>query len=179
LHVSEGNYFNVAQYVVADERSSPLATGGHDPQGHSLGGLWLARCGDLSNWFRCKTRRGRLGNNVILILTVMFAPISLVLGSTYKSRMVVIPPVLLFGYWLVLGGSRIMLYTVLGIATLTAIALVIPQHSTVEFFFRRLFARRASPQLKASFIRENNLATSPVGTFETCRLYRAMSAFQS
>jgi hypothetical protein len=83
--------------------------------------------------------------NGILILTVMFAPISLVLGlilPTYKSRMVVIPPVLLFVYWLVLGGSRIMLYTVLSIVTLTAIALVVPQHSTLEFFFRRLFARR-------------------------------------
>jgi hypothetical protein len=91
--------------------------------------------------FFAKGGGGSWDINGILILTVVFAPISLVLGltlPTYKTRMVVIPPVLLFAYWLVLGGTWIIFYAMLGITTLTAIALVVPQHSTVEFYFRRM-----------------------------------------
>jgi hypothetical protein len=85
--------------------------------------------------------------NGIVILTMAISPISLLLAlilPTYKSRMVVIPPVLLFVYWMILGRSGVMLLAVPGITTLIAAALLVPQHSTVVFIFRRKFARQRS-----------------------------------
>jgi hypothetical protein len=82
----------------------------------------------------------------ILFLTAIFLPLSLVLSlllPTYKSRIIAVPPVLLALFWIVSSGFRIPPYMLLWITTFTAIGLVIPQHSTMELFFRRLFARRA------------------------------------
>jgi hypothetical protein len=82
----------------------------------------------------------------MLFLTALFLPLSLVLSlilPTYKSRIIAVPPLLLVLFWIVSSGSRVPPYMLLWITTFTAIGLVIPQHSTVEYFFRRLFARRA------------------------------------
>jgi len=81
----------------------------------------------------------------MLFLTVLFLPLSLVLSlilPTYKSRIIAVPSFLLVIFWIVSSGSRVSPYMLLWITTFTAIGLVIPQHSTVEYFFRRLFARR-------------------------------------
>jgi hypothetical protein len=80
-----------------------------------------------------------------LFLTAIFLPLSLLLSlilPTHKSRIIAVPPVLLVLFWIVSSGSRVPLYMLMWITTFTAIGLLIPQHSTVEFFFRRLFARR-------------------------------------
>ena len=82
----------------------------------------------------------------MLFLTAIFLPLSLVLSlilPTYKSRIIAVPPLLLVLFWIVSSGSRVPPYMLLWITTFTAIGLVIPQHSTPEYYFRRLFARRA------------------------------------
>jgi hypothetical protein len=82
----------------------------------------------------------------ILFLAAIFLPMSLVLSlllPTYKSRIIAVPPILLVLFWIVSSGFRIPPYMLLWITTFTAIGLVIPQHSTMELFVRRLFARRA------------------------------------
>jgi|SRR5712671_3352852 hypothetical protein len=74
--------------------------------------------------------------------------VSLILPS-FKSRIIVVPPLLVGIYWWVYStahdynGFKIHPYMVLWIITFTAIGLLIPQHSTIEYFVRRLFARRA------------------------------------
>ena len=90
-------------------------------------------------------RRGHWVFIGMLFLTVIVLPLSLMLSlilPTYKSRIIVVPPVLLVLFWIVSSGLRAPPYMLLWITTFTAIGLLIPQHSTLEFFFRRLFARR-------------------------------------
>jgi hypothetical protein len=53
-----------------------------------------------------------------------------------------VPSLLLVIFWIASRGSRVSPYMLLWITTFTAIGLVIPQHSTVEYFFRRLFVKR-------------------------------------
>jgi hypothetical protein len=82
----------------------------------------------------------------VLFLATIFAPVTLVVSlilPTYKARIMAVPPLLLALYWIVSNGSRVAPYMLLWITTFTAIGLLIPQHSTMELFVRRLFARRA------------------------------------
>ena len=80
----------------------------------------------------------------MLFLTAIFLPLSLVLSlilPTFKSRIITVPPILLVLFWIVSSGSRVPPYMLLWITTFTAIGLLVPQHSTVESFFRRLVRR--------------------------------------
>src|SRR5712664_129651 len=87
----------------------------------------------------------------IEFLATIFLPPSLVLSlalPTYKWRIIVVPPLLIAIYWWVssmthdYNGFYIHPYPLLYITTFTAIGLLLPQYSTLEFYFRRLFARR-------------------------------------
>ena len=86
----------------------------------------------------------------VIFLATIFVPPSLVLSlvlPTYKLRIIAVPTLLIAIYWGFYStahdyeGFKIHPFMVLWITTFTAIGLLIPQHSTVEFFFRRLFAR--------------------------------------
>lgn len=82
----------------------------------------------------------------IAFLATIFGSVAVVLSlilPSYKSRIIVVPPLLIVVFWIVSSGSLVPPYMLLWITTFTAIGLLIPQHSTLEYFFRRLFARRA------------------------------------
>jgi hypothetical protein len=76
-----------------------------------------------------------------LFLVTLFAPLSLVLSlilPTYKSRIIVVPPVCLFVF-LIVSGFRAPPIMLLWITTFTAIGLLIPQWSSMRALFRRRF----------------------------------------
>jgi hypothetical protein len=80
----------------------------------------------------------------IFFLTASFLPPTLLLSlilPTYKSRMVAVPTVLIVIFLIISAGIGFSLFNLLlmiaWVATFTAIGLVIPQHSTVEYFFRQ------------------------------------------
>jgi hypothetical protein len=80
----------------------------------------------------------------IYFLTAFFLPPTLVLSlimPTYKSRIIVVPTVLIAILLMVSAGIGFSLLGLLvmmpWVATFTAVGLVIPQHSTVEYFFRQ------------------------------------------
>jgi hypothetical protein len=76
-----------------------------------------------------------------LFLATLFAPLSLVLSlilPTYKSRIIVVPPVCLF-VLLIVSGFRAPPLMLLWITSFTAIGLLIPQWSSMRAFFRRRF----------------------------------------
>jgi len=73
-------------------------------------------------------------------------PISVVASET-NERIAQLPPLpdrfAFVVFWIASIGSRVPPYMLLWMTTFTAIGLVIPQHSTLEYYFRRLFARDA------------------------------------
>jgi hypothetical protein len=84
----------------------------------------------------------------ITFLATIFVPPAFVVSlllPTYKWRIIVVPPALIAVYWWIssqsytYNGFSIHPYMLLWITTFTAIGLMLPQYSTVEFFFRRLF----------------------------------------
>jgi hypothetical protein len=80
----------------------------------------------------------------IFFVTASFLPPALLLSlilPTYKSRIVAVPTVLIVIFLIISAGIGFSLFNLLlmipWVATFTAIGLVIPQHSTVEYFFRQ------------------------------------------
>ena len=80
----------------------------------------------------------------IVFVTASFLPPTLLLSlilPTYKSRIVAVPTVLIVIFLIISAGIGFSLFNLLlmiaWVATFTAIAVVIPQHSTVEYFFRQ------------------------------------------
>jgi hypothetical protein len=81
---------------------------------------------------------------VIFFVTALFLPPALLLSlilPTYKSRIIAVPPVLIVIFLIISAGIGFSLFNLLliipSVATFTAIGLIIPQHSTVEYFFRQ------------------------------------------
>ncbi len=83
----------------------------------------------------------------IAFLATIFGSVAVVLSlilPTYKRRIIIVPPLLVGLYWWVsstshdYNGFSIHPYMLLWITTFTATGLLIPQHSTVEFYFRRM-----------------------------------------
>jgi hypothetical protein len=80
----------------------------------------------------------------IFFVTALFLPPALLLSlilPTYKSRIVAVPTVLAVIFLIISAGIGFSLFDSLLIipwgATFTAIGLIIPQHSKVEYFFRQ------------------------------------------
>lgn len=79
----------------------------------------------------------------VLFLTPLLAPIAAALSlvlPTYKSRIIVVPPITFFLFFVV-SGFRAIPYLLLGVISLTAVGLVVPQWSSMIAFFRRHFDR--------------------------------------
>jgi hypothetical protein len=81
---------------------------------------------------------------VIFFVTALFLPPALLLSlilPTYKSRIIAVPPVLIVIFLIISAGIGFSLFNLLliipSVATFTAIGLIIPQHSTVEYLFRQ------------------------------------------
>ena len=81
-----------------------------------------------------------------MFLAMVFLPPSLVLSvmlPTYRSRIIAVPLLLVAIYWWMYSmahdynGFKIHPYMLLWITTFTAICLLLPQHSTLEYYFRR------------------------------------------
>jgi hypothetical protein len=82
----------------------------------------------------------------VMFLATIFVPPSLVLSvvlPTYKWRIIVVPLLLVAVYWWMYSmaadynGFKIHPYMLLWITSFTAIGLLIPQYSTLEYFYRR------------------------------------------
>jgi hypothetical protein len=89
---------------------------------------------------------------IAFLATVFGSPalvLSLILPS-YRTRIIVVPPLLLVVFWIVSGKSLVPPYMLLWITTFTAIGLLIPQHSTLEYFFRRMWRVRNGLQSRAA-----------------------------
>lgn len=89
---------------------------------------------------------------IAFLATVFGSPalvLSLILPS-YRTRIIVVPPLLLVVFWIVSGKSLAPPYMLLWITTFTAIGLLIPQHSTLEYFFRRILRVRNGLQSRAA-----------------------------
>src|SRR5258707_15129690 len=76
----------------------------------------------------------------VMFLATIFVPPSLVLSlllPTYKSRIIAMPPLLVAVFWAISGQFSIPPFMLLWITTFTAIGLVIPEYSTLKFYFGR------------------------------------------
>jgi hypothetical protein len=145
IAASRSRLFNILALVVADElplprwvvktRKAVLWVGLGWPVAVLLLSDFTAKCATVTWTF--------IG---IAFLATIFGSVAVVLSlilPSYKSRIIVVPPLLIVVFWIVSSGSLVPPYMLLWITTFTAIGLLIPQHSTLEYFFRRLFARRA------------------------------------
>jgi hypothetical protein len=101
--------------------------------GHPAGGIWFA-----------------IGS---LFLAIIFLPGVLLLTfvlPTYRSRIIAIPPLLLFIFWLIsrqshtYDGFSLPVPMLLWICSFMAIAMLIPQWSSIELAARRLFRRQTT-----------------------------------
>jgi hypothetical protein len=108
-----------------------------------VGFSWLPAGALLTSIFAKRGDSEGLSIGVFFVRALFLPPallLSLIL-PTYKSRIVAVPTVLIVIFLIVSAGIGFSLFNLMlmipWVATFTAIGLVIPQHSTVQYFFRQ------------------------------------------